>query len=191
MLSFVVQNYDSQPILAKTRRYVSWVLLNSLNIKWVLLKHNIYQTSNVHFSLKNQLKIWLTEQFHIITYWSHLIKKLSYSHDTVVCVNSTKGYYFLLYRSFSQIFCKNLENFRGQTVLNNYVYRELKAYQVLEFPFHKKVYDTFIFFIIFVLTTNYLSFKNDFTLKYNFILKPDNFNILVFLNKFYFQTYNY
>lgn len=144
-----------------------------------------------YFSIKRQFASQLEVQYHLNKYWYSLSRKLNYSHDSVVSLNTTKGYYFKTYNHFIKFFSSEIINKDLVYNSNTYTIKELNSYQVLEFPFQKRVYDTFIFFIIFLLTHNYLSFKNDFTLKYSFVIKPDNFNVLFFLNRFYFPTYNY
>lgn len=127
-------------------------------------------------------------------YWKFIKTKAFYKEDKVLILNSTKSNYFHFYRQLSLSFSNKNQYKTNQLVpqtSNHLLLHQVNPFQILEFPFHKKTYDTFIFFIIFLITYNYISFKNDFSLKYSFIIKPSNFDSLIFLNKFYFQTFNY
>lgn len=156
------------------------------------MKINITNSLYSFNNLNNQTYTILTKKFFLNTYWLNIKKRLVYKDDSVLVLNSTKSYHFNFYKLVNFGVGKHLKSLRPIYLsTNNYLVSELLPFQILEFPFHKKVYDTFIFFIIFLLTNTYSSFKNDFTLKYSFVLKPLNFNLLFFLNRFYFLTYNY
>jgi hypothetical protein len=58
---------------------------------------------------------------------------------------------------------------------------------LLSFSFQKQVYNTFMFYILFTLVSNYSSTKNDFKLYYGYIIRPQNFLQYSFLNLFYFR----
>jgi hypothetical protein len=148
--------------------------------------------SNTNLVLKN-----LTNKYFLDKSWSFIKKSTTYSDNRVLILNSSKGNYFMFYwlilRGFSRQPHPTLSEYKSlhPKPLTTYSPHELLPFQILEFPFHKKTNDSFIFYIIFVLVFSYMGFKNDFSLKYSFVVKPDNFNFLIFLNKFYFPTTNY
>jgi len=150
------------------------------------------QRSNTVFFIKN-----LTNKYFLNKSWAFIRKSTTYSDNRVLTLNSSKGNYFMFYwlilRGFSRQPNPTLSEYKSlhPKQLTTYSPHELSPFQILEFPFHKKINDSFIFYIIFILVFNYVGFKNDFSLKYSFVVKPDNFNFLIFLNKFYFPTTNY
>lgn len=129
-------------------------------------------------------------KYFISGYWNSLKSKLKYLNNSPLTINFDKGYFHSSYKNLNSLlsFGKSndyLHNFKVPT------FRFLTNISVLEFPFHKKIYNTFIFLILFILSNSYVSFKNDFNLFYSFIYKPLNFKLLIFLNRFYFPTNNY
>lgn len=165
-----------------------YLLIFNLKINTLLI--NSLSIYHLPFHLKT-----LFYRFFLKKYWLFLKKRLVYKNDRVLTLNSTKSLYYNFYFSINQSLrypeYQPKETDYSLVVRGNFLPYQLKPFQILEFPFHKKTYNTFVFFIIYLITHNFISHKNDFTLKYSFIIKPDSFNTLSFLNKFYFQTINY
>jgi len=69
--------------------------------------------------------------------------------------------------------------------------RYYQPIQLLSFSFHKNIYNTVIFYILYLLTTNYVSIRSSFKLFYSFVLFPHNFLLYTFPNVYYFKVRNY
>lgn len=167
------------------------VLLNSILQIFLFLKNTVFfLTYSLTFKDLVFLLNPLLSKFFISGFWTSVKSRLKYSNNSPLTINFDKGYFHASY--------KNLDYLLSFGKNNNYVYnfkvrtfRSLNHISVLEFPFHKKIYNTFIFLILFMLSNSYVSFKNDFNLFYSVIYKPLSFKGLVFLNRFYFPTNNY
>jgi len=167
------------------------VLLNSILQIFLFLKNTVFfLTYSLTFKNLVFLLNPLLSKFFMSGFWSSVKSRLRYLNNSPLTINFDKGYFYASY--------KNLDYLLSFGKSNNYVYdfqvrtfRFLNHISVLEFPFHKKIYNTFIFLILFMLSNSYVSFKNDFSLFYSVIYKPLSFKSLIFLNRFYFPTNNY
>ena len=181
--------------MIKTKRYSITVVSNNLRLILNIFKLNTLTLQHSPIYFRSYFKEFFLKKFHTNTYYNFLKKKIDYKEDNNLVLNLNKSLYFKLYYNISNYLLGPCTGLKFTNIFkskkSNYLIKQTYPFQILEFPFHKKVYDSFIFFIIFFLTNNYLSFKNDFTLKYSFILKPNNFSLLFFLNRFYFLTYNH
>jgi hypothetical protein len=63
----------------------------------------------------------------------------------------------------------------------------LQPLVLLNFAFHKHIYNTFIIYILYSLTNHYCSNYTNFSLWYSFILLPKNFYMLNFCKNYYFK----
>jgi len=179
------------PTLIKTRKYLSVVLRSSILQMFLFLKGVVFfLTYSLNFKNLVFLLNPLISKFFISGFWASTKFKLRYSNNSPLTINFDKGHFYSSY--------KNLDYLLSFGKVTNYThgfktstFRFLNHISVLEFPFHKKIYNTFIFLILFMLSNSYTSFKNDFNLFYNIIYKPLNFKVLIFLNRFYFPTNNY
>jgi len=188
MISFVVQNFYSNPFLIKTQRYNKLVISMNTHLLFLFIKNNI---QNSHLSgiksVTHSLPVFLLNRFFTKTFFS-FFKKLYIKNFGIMTCNLTKSCirktfsdlnHFLMYRDIDTV-----------SISHNYSLSTIKYLQpitILSFAFQKKTYDTLMFYILFLLVNNYSSPQNSFKLYYSFVLYPTNFSLYPFLNLFYFK----
>ena len=67
----------------------------------------------------------------------------------------------------------------------------LNSISIVNFSFHKNVYNTLIIYILYLLTHLYVNNFTNFSLYYTYILIPKHFYILNFCNNYYFKIHHY
>ena len=156
------------------------------------MKNNIFYSSfNQHrFHLNPIMNILFIKYFNQ-TFWKFFKLRFKYKFSLKLTTNLTKSITFWNYKFFLNLLNNKCLYELEYSNLNKGLVAYSKTVNILEFPFQYKLYNSFIFFILFFLTSSYYSFKNDFNLYYSFILKPSSFNIFFFLNRFYFVSLNY
>jgi len=74
--------------------------------------------------------------------------------------------------------------------ISNIIRESGKPIKILHFAFQKKLFNTFMFYIIFLLVDGYTTIHTHFKLQYGFILFKNNFITYPFLNEYYFKVRN-
>ena len=188
MLSFVVQNFNSKPVLVKTLRSLLIFFSKTLFYYFLFFKNTLlYVNSMQPFSGVHFYNLILFKSYFYSNFWSFFKSKFVLKNNLQPINNITKALYYYIYRlSIDLIQSTNMRTREVSCTHISYV----RTIGFLNFPFHKKTYNTFIFFLLFLLTSTYFSFTNNFNLMHTFIYKPSNFNLFFFLNRFYFITFN-
>jgi len=190
MLSFVVQNFlNPNPFLIKTQRFNNLIkLLNTKTIFFFskLTMHFFIFSQNI--SQLNPYLYFFYDKQYIQFFW-HYFKKIFSKNLTLITSNALKSYLYSTIVNFDKLLTGpltcSLVTVKSSTSL---VYFE--PVQTISFAFHKKLYNTLMFYIFNVLTTQYFSTQSTFQIFYSFIHLPSNFNMYMFLNFFYFKIRN-
>jgi hypothetical protein len=188
LISFVVQNFYSNPFLPKTQRYSKLVIAMNTQLLYLLIKDTVHFTSN-KFNKVNYIpvSVLLMNNFFFKPFFL-FFKKINTKTFGIMTVNLTKSF---IYKSLADI--DNLLIPREQSkstspyLPSKYGVRYLQPISALSFAFQKKTYDTLMSYIIFLLVSNYTASQNAFTLFYSFIICPQNFSLYPFVNLFYFK----
>lgn len=125
--------------------------------------------------------------YHYLNFWIHLKSRFSLKTITHPSTNFIKSLNYWNHQNTVTWISKTSYDYN---LIHQCTAIYLYTIKVLTFPFHKKVYNSFMIFILVLLSSNYFSFKNSFQLFYSFILKPNNFQLFFFLNRFYFPVFN-
>lgn len=188
MLSFVVQNFHSHALLAKTQRYNSLILSNSTGLMYTFIKlHSITSTYNSLSLREIPLNVFLYSRFFDKTFF-RLFKNLYNVSMGIMSINLTKS----LYSRTIGTLCNSIGSGRFHLTTTHLPDSKLKVkylqpITVLSFAFQKRTYDTLMIFILSMLVDNYTAPHNSFKLYYSFLIKPNNFLLYPFLNLFYFK----
>lgn len=196
MISFVVQNFlYTSPFLIKTQRYNSLVKLLSFKINSIFLKIILnFNSYKQYFFISSPHLIYFFNKQYVSNFWK-FFKKIYFNKFGMVSNNITKS--FMYYN------IKNLDNVAGlvkntdgniyniNCQISNFNIKYYLPIQVLLFSFHKNMYNTFMFYIFFILTFNYMSITNYFKLSYSFIIFSQNFYLYTFPNLYYFKIRNF
>jgi hypothetical protein len=102
--------------------------------------------------------------------------------------NLTKSYlYHTLYNfNSAQPLRSGLVKVLGRKQVKSY----LRPIQLLNFAFQKTMYNTLIFFIVYILVELYITPQTCFDLNYGFIFIKRSIYACMFANKFYFKVRN-
>lgn len=188
MLSFVVQNFNSKPVVLKTLRSLLIFFSKSLFYYFLFFKNTLFYLNTNQFGLNYRFyNSILSKSYFYDKFWGFFKSKFTLKNNLQPSNNITKALYYRVYELTTSL-VRNQQTSPVKTSLNNNSY--IQPISFLNFPFHKKTYNTFIFFLLFFLTSTYFSFTNNFSLLYTIIYRPANFSLFFFLNKFYFVTFN-
>ena len=188
MLSFIQHNKQPNLFLLKTRRLNSLVLYrtSSLKVLWLLTLDikiryvNIAQNNHFFFHT-----LWLN--FYIndfFLYFQNFIK----TSLGLMTLNLTKSCYYWNIRVMDNILkYTRVKKVNNDVMIKNHNVELYRPVTTVNFSFHKKIHDTTIVLFYFILTDTYNAFYQDFKLYYSFILVPNNFHLLNFINCFYFK----
>lgn len=188
MISFVVQNFYSNPFLSKTQRYNRLVVAMNTQLLYLFIKDTAHYTnSQFNKVYYTPISILLMNKFFAKTFFL-FFKKLSTKNLGIMTTNLTKSY---MYKTLTDIDGLLVSRKPASTYLtytpSAYSVRYLQPITILSFAFQKKTYDTLMSYIIFLLVSNYTAPQNSFNLFYSFIICPHNFTLYPFLNLFYFK----
>jgi len=151
------------------------------------------------FTLFNQSYLWLTTynmtfvtKQYITTFWI-FFKKFFNKNFGLVTSNFVKSLMFWNLNNLNSCLETHTHSVKGRVIgnFNSYIIKYIQPLPTLSFSFHKKMYNTLMFYFLYTLTSFYLSTKSTFKLSYSFILFPFNFNLYTFPNLFYFKLRNY
>ena len=96
-----------------------------------------------------------------------------------------------LTKSFTFHTIKNLHlNSKILTSTKTFKSTYLQPITMVNFSFHKKVYNTFIIYILYFLTHIYVNNFTNFQLWHTYIILPKHFYILNFCNNYYFHLHH-
>lgn len=188
MICFALQNFKiNYPFLIKTPRYYMMVkslstslflLFIQLHLVWNFFQKNL--NPNLHF-----IKIIYMNQFNRI-FWM-FYKKLISRKMGLYSNNLFRSHLFHLFKGLDHL---PYENTKKLNLLDVDIIAYSKPVQTLNFSFHKKMYNTMIFYILNLLIENHHAHINFFKLNYSFIFFKKNFLLYPFLNNFYFKIRN-
>ena len=188
MISFVVQNFYSNPFLPKTQRYNKLVLAANTRLLYLFVKNNTHFTSSqFNKATYVPISVLLMNQFFVKSFFL-FFKKISTKNFGIMTVNLTKSFLHKTLNDLNSLLMSK-EPIKPFTysVFSKYSVRYLQPVTILSFAFQKKTYDTLMSYIIFLLVNNYTAPQNSFSLSYSFIICPNNFALYPFLNLFYFK----
>ena len=188
MISFVVQNFYSNPFLPKTQRYNKLVIATNTRLLYLFIKSNIHFTDSQFNKADRALtSILLMNQFFVKSFFL-FFKKINTKDFGIMTVNLTKSF---IHKTLSDLdnllITKERVKPSVQSVPSKYNISYLQPITILSFAFQKKTYDTLMMYITFLLVNNYTAPQNSFNLVYSFIICPYNFALYPFLNLFYFK----
>jgi len=192
MLSFVVQNWNSNPFLYKTQKYNQLVLAMNTRLIWVFIKTNIYNNFNTKYNFnKCSILIFLFNKFFIKEFFK-FFKKLYTTNFGLMTINITKS---LIYKTLNDLnlFLKSpvkVKQFNTQN-FSTFSIKYLQPVTLISFSFQKETYNSLMIYVLFLLTHVYIGSQNSFKLNYSFILHFSNLNLYPFLNNFYFKLRNF
>jgi hypothetical protein len=194
MLCFVLQNFHkTQPFLIKTKKYYLMVkAANTLIFNILVHLHILLMFSNRYFSTIPFLILSIYNSQISRLFWT-FFKKIFHKKMSLYSNNLFKSYLYWFYKNFNLPIKYNTSDYK--LIQFSTSTQELcvisKPVQLLHFTFHKKTFNSFIFFILNLLTENYYTQMSTFKLFYGFIFFKKNFNIYPFLNHFYFKVYSH
>ena len=188
MISFVVQNFYSNPFLSKTQRYNKLVVAMNTQLLYLFIKNTIHFTGSQFNKINwSQLSVLLMRRFFTKSFFL-FFKKINTKNFGIMTSNLTKSFIYKTLNDFDQlIVSKDLKNKNLRYVPSRHNVRYLQPITIVSFAFQKKTYDTLMSYIIFLLVGNYTAPQNSFNLFYSFIICPPNFALYPFLNLFYFK----
>jgi len=166
------------------------VKLNSSNLMFVFLKLTIIfgLTRQVNSFVIRPLLGLLSSQFTKPTWFFY--KKIIMRKFGLYSNNLIKSYiHYTVYnleRGLSNKYTSN--NMLGY---GSYIPAYSKPIALFNFPFHKKVYNTFIFYIIYILLDTHTAITNHFNLYYSFVLLKSNMYFLSALNNYYLKIHHH
>ena len=188
MISFVVQNFYSNPFLPKTQRYNKLVIAMNTQLLYLFIKNSIYYTSKQSNSVNySPVSIFLMSKFFTKSFFL-FFKKINTKSFGIMTANLTKS---LIYKTVNDLdnllVSKTVNKALNSYTPSKYSVCYLQPITILSFAFQKKTYDTLMSYIIFLLVNNYPAPQNSFNLFYSFIICPHSFMLYPFLNLFYFK----
>jgi hypothetical protein len=154
----------------------------------------------INFSIYNQhgfyilpwIKFFFTKQC-IKPFWL-FFKKIFFKKYGIHTNNHTKSALYWTIKNIStRVFFHNTHTptHLATSTLEMGDVLSCKPVQLISFSFHKKIYNTLMLYIIFLLTNTYIATLPTFQLKYSFLILPTNFRLYMFVNYFYFKVRNY
>ena len=188
MISFVVQNFYSNPFLPKTQRYNKLVIAMNTSLLYLFIKDSIhYSSSQFNKVSYTPISVLLMDRFFTQSFFL-FFKKINTRSFGIMTANLTKSYiHKTLDELDSLLMSKSLTHLPTTYIPSNHSVCYLQPITILSFAFQKKTYDTLMSYIIFLLVNSYAAPQNSFNLFYSFIICPHNFLLYPFLNLFYFK----
>lgn len=188
ILSFVVQNFYSQPFLPKTQKYNKFVISNNTQLLYLFIKENgSYSWGRALTILTNSPGTFLFNKIFTKRFYK-FFKRLYTKQLGLMSINLTKS---SLHKTFSDL---NALIALKRPVLNPVSHffcahnvKYLQPITLITFSFHKTTYNTLMIYVMLLLTNFYTPSQNEFKLYYSFIIQPANLAIYPFLNFFYFK----
>jgi hypothetical protein len=143
---------------------------------------------NLNFSM-NWYKNYFNK-FFVKTFWKYF-KSFIVRDVGILTNNIHKSLIFSnIYIINNKLWNKKISiNFSSHVHVINRFY--VKPISIFSFSFNTQTYNTIIFLIFNLITSNYYSFKNDFRLLYGFIFHQEHFKLFYFCNINYFKVFNY
>lgn len=193
MLSFVVQNfYDKKSQLTRTKKYVHLAKLYSADLFFLFIKSNLGALFYKQLPIQWNTAYWRLYRKHLITpFWTFLEPVRNYRYG-LLTNNLTKS---LSYHTINILLSTPNTLARHNVSLPNYNGQYVTAYTqhipTVSLALHKKLYDTTVVYILRLLVMNYVPTRVHFKLNYAFIMLPENFNLYIFCNLFYFKIRNH
>lgn len=154
---------------------------------------NFTRLNHYYFILNHHVTFFFNKQF-VPTFWKYF-KKFFFKKFGINTSNVTKSLIFWSIKDMSNlVLSRSVPGVLG--VKKAYPYTTINTLysqpiQIISFAFHKTIYNTFMFYILYILIYNYNSLKTTFNLFYSFINFPPNFILYPFINIFYFKIRHY
>ena len=186
MISFVVQNFHSQPFLIKTQKYNALVVQCNTDLLYTLIKVIVeLSCSKVNIARNYTPTYYMFRSNFVQPFWL-LFKKLISRKAGLMSINLTKSYY---HHTISNLYSSIREGHLGNFTAHhkNHLIAYAQPQVVLPFSFQKQTYNTLMFYILFQLVTNYATPQKNFKLYHAYVMRPQNFVAYGFLNLFYFR----
>jgi hypothetical protein len=188
LISFVVQNFYSNPYLPKTQRYNKLVVATNVQLLHLFIKNSIHYTSRESNKVNHTpISVLLMNNFFTKSTFL-FFKKINAKNFGIMTSNLTKSF---IYKTLSDLdsllTSQKTYGLLSHCNSSKHSVRYFQPITILSFAFQKKTYDTFMSYIIFLLVSNYTAPQNSFNLLYSFIICPNNFALYPFLNLFYFK----
>lgn len=186
MISFVVQNFYTQPFLIKTQKYNALIVKYSTDLLYTLIKVVVeLSCSRLNWAHTYTPTDYMFQSNFIKPFWL-LFKSLISRKAGIMSINLTKSYYHHTVTSLRDSVKRGYISSHNTDVSNSLsVY--MQPHVVLPFSFQTQTYNTLMFYILFQLVTNYAAPQNDFKLYHAYVMRPQNFVTYSFLNLFYFR----
>ena len=188
MLSFVVQNFYSQPFLSKTQRYNKLIISSNTHLLYLFIKESVQRSTDWQLTI-NQLGLskFLLNKFFMKTFYK-FFRKLSTSSLGVMTLNLTKSYMYKTFDDLNKLMIyKPILLPKKHHHFSSHKVKYLQPIIILSFAFQKKTYDTLMMYIIFLLVNSYTPSQNSFKLYYSFVIYSNSFSVYPFINLFYFK----
>jgi len=151
----------------------------------------IFSLLNQNIQVIQSTTFWLFKTQYIKPFWV-FFKKIFFKKYGIFTNNLLKSSLYWIFKSLETHLSEDT------TVLTTHVIRWtkhnvklLQPVQIITMSFHKKMFNTLMFYIFYVLTCNYMSVKSTFELQYTFIFFTSNFYIYMFTNLYYFKIRNF
>ena len=188
MISFVVQNFYSNPFLPKTQRYNKLVVSTNTQLLYLFIKDSVHRTSSQLNKVNYvPISVLLMNRFFAKSFFL-FFKKINTKSFGVMTANLTKSFIHKTLSDLDSLLMVKEQRKSSTCYLPlRYSVRYLQPITILSFAFQKKTYDTLMTYITFLLVNNYAAPQNSFNLFYSFIICPHNFALYPFLNLFYFK----
>jgi len=164
--------------------------VNSANLVHLFLKFNVIfgLTNQISSYLLRPISTLLSSQFVKPTWFFY--KKIIVRKFGLYSNNLIKSYIHHTVGNLGQGLSLRYTSNRPEG-FTRYVTYYSRPISMFNFPFHKKTYNTFIFFIIALLLDSYTSVLNHFHLYYSFIFIKSNMYFLSALNNYYLKIHNH
>jgi len=190
MISFVVQNFTSPPFLVKTQRYSKLVLMQNTLLLYLFIQNTLLNNSMLQLGLNNASPyVTLNTIIFRRTFWA-FFRKILTSDFGILTTNLVKSAQHHTFAKLDTYFAQQAPQstpHRLTTLSVQYV----QPVVTLSFAFHKTYYNTFAFYLLFILPRCYNAPRNHFHLQYSFVLYPSSFALYPFTNYFYFKLRHY
>lgn len=172
--------------MIKTQKYNALVVKNNTDLLYMLIKNLVHFKYSDQFINRSYVPVGLLfNKSFVVPFWAFM-KGLITRKAGIMSINLTKSYFHHTINDlYESIKYGKLSTTTRPPKRESVLYKQ--PHVLLPFSFHKQVYNTFMFYILFTLVSNYSATKNDFKLYYGYILRPQNFINYGFLNLFYFR----
>lgn len=188
-----IQNFNfTQPFLIRTKRYNLFPLLSQTELTYVFMKEHVFGFMNLGVRLPLHLAINQLFKHNIRRPFWLFLKGITDRKTGLISNNLSKSaaHWTLenTYRLFfgqrdHKLVCPNLVE-----LLNARYFQPVVA---IHYSFHKKHYNTLMFYWINLILASHPAGLRTYHLPYNFVLFPNHFYVLMFVNLFYFRIHHY